>query len=146
MIKRYKNYVHNADEFEENKKDITESIVQAKIDNKKKQNEKKNKKKDKQEKNKSIEYKFCDICQKKLYSNKDFEIHMSSKKHEKNMKMLTIKEIKDCGSIKKYLIIKKLISPLKKSNLNKARYMLYSFALHKMFKKLPIKKINKKKI
>jgi len=64
---------------------------------------------------------------------------MSSKKHEKNMKLLTIQEIKNCGSIKKYLIIKKLISPLKKSNLNKARYMLYSFALHKMFKKLPIK-------
>ena len=64
---------------------------------------------------------------------------MTSKKHEKNMKILTINEIKNCGSIKKYLIIKKLISPLKKSNLNKVRYMLYSFALHKMFKKLPIK-------
>ena len=139
MIKRYKNYVHNADEFEENKKDITESIVEKKIDNKKKQNEKQNNKNNQQKENKSIKYRFCDICQKKLYSNKDFEIHMNSKKHEKNMKLLTIQEIKNCGSIKKYLIIKKLISPLRKSNLNKVRYMPYSFALHKMFKKLPIK-------
>ena len=38
MIKRYKNYVHNADEFEENKKDITESIVEKKIDNKRRKN------------------------------------------------------------------------------------------------------------
>jgi hypothetical protein len=139
MIKRFKNYIHNADEFEENNKDITERIVQQKINYKKNQNEKQNKKNNKQQENKSIEYKFCDICKKKLFSNKDFEIHMTSKKHEKNMKILTINEIKNCGSIKKYLIIKKLISPLKKSNLNKVRYMLYSFALHKMFKKLPIK-------
>ena len=33
MIKRFKNYIHNADEFEENlKKDIIESIVDKKLE------------------------------------------------------------------------------------------------------------------
>lgn len=146
MIKRFKNYIHNADEFEENlKKDIIESIVDKKLEKEDKikndnfiQIKKKNNE-NQQEQQKSIEFKFCDICKQKLYSNQDFKLHIISKKHEKNIRKITLNEIRNCGSIKKYLIMKKLITPLKKSNLNKARYMLYSFALNKMIKKIPFK-------
>ena len=74
---------------------------------------------------------YCEICDKRLESNQDYLLHMSSKKHKYKMKELLKKELKECGSVRKLLIKEKMIAPCKRWRINNARYLLYGFALNR---------------
>lgn len=128
MIKRYSNYIK-----EESDEDVTEKVV-----SKAHKFPKEEKEEIKEKPQKPIVYRYCDLCNQRLNSPQDYNLHISSKKHLRKLKQLTFKELKEAGSVKKYLINKKLINNLKNSRISKLRYILYSQVLKKMFNKLPI--------
>ena len=136
MIKRFTNYVKNEDSEEEVFFSVPKKEVnQPEIEIKEKPDEKKEKK---EEPIKYRTYRFCKLCGQKLYSEQDFISHTSSRKHKRNLKSATYLELVECGSMRKFLKYKKIISPLRKSNVTKVRCIVYRRYLRKIFKHLPI--------
>ena len=157
MIKRFNNYIISSDndykneteakditfnrplnegkKASENKSDKINNINKSFKANKNLKNTNKNKldESDDDEENKVGIKKvtYCEICDKRLESNQDYLLHMSSKKHKYKMKELLKKELKECGSVRKLLIKEKLIAPCKRWRINNARYLLYGFALNR---------------
>ena len=157
MIKRFSNYIISSDNEYENEKETKDIAFNKPLNEEKKTLENKN---DKNNKNKSFKENkniknsnkkkldesddddgenkinikkviYCEICDKRLESNQDYLLHMSSKKHKYKMKELLKKELKECGSVRKLLIKEKLIAPCKRWRINNARYLLYGFALNR---------------
>lgn len=144
MIKRFGNYINDNDKEQEEMFSLPQKI-EKKPNNEMKNSQDKNNKKlkikeEKQQKPiKYREYQFCKLCSQKLYSNQDFTSHISSKKHKKNLKKITLYELIKCHcSVSKFLRYKNLISPLKNSKISKARIILYKRLLKKLFRKLPL--------
>ena len=151
MIKRFGNYIISSDNEEENeKKEIPEDISLKKekkdFDNNKKSDKFKNtfnesKKShnlnnnefndNKEEKTNIKKVIYCEICDKRLETDQDYLLHMSSKKHKYKMKELLRKELKECGSVRKLLIKENMIAPCRRWRINNARYLLYGFALNR---------------
>ena len=75
---------------------------------------------------------YCALCNKKLISQQDYTLHMNSKNHKRNNQKLIRKEIKECGTIQKYLIKKKMITPFRRWGSNKNKYLLYRFSLYRL--------------
>ena len=157
MIKRFSNYIISSDNEYENEKETKDIAFNKSLNEEKKNLENKN---DKNNNNKSFKENkniknsnkkkldesddddeenkinikkviYCEICDKRLDSNQDYLLHMSSKKHKYKMKELLKKELKECGSVRKLLIKEKLIAPCKRWRINNARYLLYGFALNR---------------
>ena len=157
MIKRFSNYIISSDNEYENEKETKDIAFNKSLNEEKKNLENKN---DKNNNNKSFKENkniknsnkkkldesddddeenkinikkviYCEICDKRLESNQDYLLHMSSKKHKYKMKELLKKELKECGSVRKLLIKEKLIAPCKRWRINNARYLLYGFALNR---------------
>lgn len=84
-------------------------------------------------------FKYCNICNQKIFSIEGYNNHIQSKKHVKRIKRVTYDEIHAAGSVKNYLMNKKMINGLKRSPVSKARYELYTHLLKKIYKKLPSK-------
>ena len=155
MIKRFGNYIISSDNDYENKKEEKDIAFNRPLNEGKKASENKSNKINNISKsfkeNKNIKNKnkldesdddeenkigikkvtYCEICDKRLESNQDYLLHMSSKKHKYKMKELLKKELKECGSVRKLLIKEKLIAPCKRWRINNARYLLYGFALNR---------------
>ena len=160
MIKRFSNYIISSDnDYEnENKKEAKDITNNKPLNEEKKnlenKNDKINNKSQSFKENKNIKNSnkknldesddndednkinikkviYCEICDKRLESNQDYLLHMSSKKHKYKMKELLKKELKECGSVRKLLIKEKMIAPCKRWRINNARYLLYGFALNR---------------
>ena len=157
MIKRFSNYVISSDNDYENSKEIKDTGFKNPLNEEKKTLENKNDKNNNtnkpfkenaniknSNKNKPDEsdddeenkinikkVKYCELCDKRLESNQDYLLHMSSKKHKYKMKELLKKELKECGSVRKLLIKERMIAPCKRWRVNNARYLLYGFALNR---------------
>ena len=157
MIKRFNNYIFSSDNDYENEKEAKDIVFNKPLNEEKKTLENKNDKinninksfkenkniknsnknkldeSDDEEENKINikKVKYCEICDKRLESNQDYLLHMSSKKHKYKMKELIKKELKECGSVRKLLIKEKMIAPCKRWRINNARYLLYGFALNR---------------
>ena len=157
MIKRFNNYIFSSDNDYENEKEVKDIVFNKQLNEEKKTLQNKNDKinninksfkenkniknsnknkldeSDDEEENKINikKVKYCEICDKRLESNQDYLLHMSSKKHKYKMKELIKKELKECGSVRKLLIKEKMIAPCKRWRINNARYLLYGFALNR---------------
>ena len=140
MIKRYTKYIHKSKEEDEELFTIPqhkEEVHNEEIPKEEDHNEE-TEKKIIIGKERTIRY--CELCDRKLISEKDSSFHIQGKKHLNKIKHATFNELKAFGSIKKYLKYKQLISKIKNSPLNKARVILYTHLLKKMLSKFPINK------
>lgn len=127
MIKRYKEYIHEEEKSDESSQEELLKENEPKLNQ------------IKQIKPKTIEFKFCNLCNQKLYSNQDYNLHMNSKKHNKNFKKQIYLELKEAKTIKNYLINKQFIKKIRRSGHNKILYILYKQSLKKLIKNLPVK-------
>ena len=150
MLKRYINYIISSDDEEENdNKNVINNNLQKKennvIDNNKnfknlgnfEEKIAKKNKFDSAKEEKTIIKKvlFCELCSKRLESNQDYVLHMSSKKHKNKRKELLKKELKECGSFRKVLVKEKMISSCRRWRVNNIRYLLYGFSLNQLLNK-----------
>ena len=140
MYKRYKNYITSSDDYPVIDTDKIQNNIPINKSKEEENNfkENANKKIKKEEQEEKIRIKkviFCDICDKRLESKKDYSLHMSSKNHKHKMRELLRKELKECGTIKKVLIKEKLIVPYRRWKVNKLRYLLYGFAFTRYIKR-----------
>lgn len=146
MYKRYKNYIISNDYEDENEnqkkplqlnkeKKINENI--HKSEETKKFNSFKNNDfhKDKDDKINIKKVIYCEPCDKRLESNQDYLLHMSSKKHKYKMRELLREELKEYGSVRKVLIKEKMIHPFRRWRVNSVRYLLYGFSLNRYLNK-----------
>ena len=78
---------------------------------------------------------YCEPCDKRLESNQDYLLHMSSKRHKYKMRELLRKELKELGSVRKVLIKEKMIAPYRRWRINNSRYLLYGFSLNRYLNK-----------
>ena len=74
----------------------------------------------------------CTPCNKKLFSEVDFNNHMNSQKHAKLLKSTIRREIKELG-FKNFLIKKQFITN-HRTKYNKLKYLLYLNSIHKIVK------------
>jgi hypothetical protein len=140
MIKRYTKYIHKSKDEDEELITIPqpkEEIHNEEISKEELPNEE-TEKKIIIGKERTIRY--CNLCERKLISEKDYLLHIQGKKHLNKIKLATSIELKLFGSIRKYLKYKQLISKIKHSPLNKSRVILYTHLLKKMLRKFPINK------
>ena len=73
----------------------------------------------------------CNICQKKLTLEIEYNQHVNSKKHKKTLKRTIFNEIKEAGSLKSFLI-KKGFMTKHRHILNKVKYVLYKRSMKKL--------------
>ena len=158
MLKRYKNYIISSDNEEENddeniivpptqqikkeESNILKNKNNEKNLNKLEDNKRFNKLNDNSFNNDKEEEKikikkviYCEPCDKRLESNQDYLLHMSSKRHKYKMRELLRKELKELGSEKKVLIKEKMIAPCRRWRINHSRYLLYGFSLNRYLNK-----------
>lgn len=79
------------------------------------------------------EVKYCGLCGKRVEYGDEFEKHMKSKIHKKNLKSSTLKDLEQYNSLKEYLLDKGLITN-SKSKANNLRRLLYSMTLKSIVK------------
>ena len=151
MYKRYKNYITSSDndknsdnqteEINYDNKDsninknsnVNDNNYISKYEETKQSNNLKNDDFNNKYKEDTINIKkvlYCQPCDKRLESNQDYLLHMTSKKHKYKMKELLKKELKEYGSVKKLLIKEKMVSPFRRWRVNNVRYILYGFSLN----------------
>lgn len=146
MIKRIKNYVlpaedSNSDEdrseTQEKKIDLAKpKMVDEGVVTKRKLIKQMNQKEEEEDVNEEYIYltlfririKFCLLCNKKLVSRQDYNLHLNSRKHKLKLKRATVFELKEAGSIRKFLQDKGYITG-RRSKLNRLRTILYSNSL-----------------
>ena len=142
MIKRYNQYVKSIDDDSdeedsdiiynnENKNVKINDVIEETINKRLTENTNKNKNFEKN-KTKLVQTQYCQLCNKKLISQQDYTLHMNSKNHKRNNQKIIKREIKECGTIKKYLIKKKMIAPFRRWGANKNKYLLYRFSLYRL--------------
>ena len=139
MYKRYKNYVTSNDYSDDSeiKESNKEEIVKDEILNDKNYDDNNINKfrHDNMKENTTIKKViYCQPCEKRLETNQDYLLHMTSKKHKNKMKELLKMEIKECGSIKKALIKENMIYKYRRWKVNNVRYLLYGFVLNRYLK------------
>ncbi len=127
MLKRYQKYV----------KDSTRNQEESESEDQDNFNQRDTLKLDAPEPTPEVKFKYCELCEKKLYNKRDYLKHKSSQKHLKKVKLVTYYKIMELGSINKFLIQKKMIPKLRNSRIGKVRYLLYSHLLRNMFNDLP---------
>ena len=148
MYKRYKNYIISNDYEDEDENE--NQIKPIQLNKEKKLNEKIHKNeeakkfnsfknndfhKNKEDKINIKKVIYCEPCDKRLESNQDYLLHMSSKKHKFKMRELLREELKEYGSVRKVLIKEKMIHPFRRWRVNNVRYLLYGFSLNRYLNK-----------
>lgn len=81
-----------------------------------------------QDYSKFIEIKYCDICNKRVNYDYEYNNHITSKKHLKKLKSYTKKELKNSRNLKSFLLKKGLITK-QNTTVNKLRKLLYFISL-----------------
>ena len=146
MLKRMKNYVNLDEEelrdkdseeeeefqrkkYEDNKKRETQFISEYQEDEISSSSE--------SEEDMPIRLFHCIICNKKLYSEIDYNNHSQSTKHLKTQRNAILAEIKEAKSFKKFLINKNFVTKFRTKH-NKIKEILYRNSLRNMIS-LPLK-------
>lgn len=80
---------------------------------------------------KEVEVKYCDLCNKRVNNEREFNSHVNSKAHLKKLKESIRKDLSEYPNINSYLADKKIVSE-ERSCFNRVRRLLYVMSIKQM--------------
>lgn len=75
-----------------------------------------------------VEVQYCGLCDKRVNSKLEFDIHTASKKHLEKLRKNTLEKLSKFDSVKSFLVENGIISR-KNSNSNRLKQLLYTISL-----------------